>query len=287
MKRALPFLLLLLAPPLMGKPGVVAENSPAPAFTATLTSGAAGSLADYQGGWVALYFFPRSFTPGCTAESCALRDGYATIQALGATILGVSMDSTKLQQEFREAYELPFDLVSDESGDIARAYGVLAPTGNYSLRQTFLIDPQGKVAKIFTTVDVNRHDKEVRDALAELTGNVGTTLDVPALYAVEMYADWCTNCRAMAPALHEALATLAKDPVLLVVMNFTDENSTEQAGMLAGALGLGKIYLENEELTGYVLLVDPATGEVGGRITPQMTALEMVAMVRSLTPATT
>ena len=185
-----------------------------------------------------------------------------------------------MQREFRAEYELPFDLVSDETGEIARSYGVLAPRGNYALRKTFLIDPEGLVAKVFDTVDVNRHDKEVRDALATLTGHPQTTLDVPAIYAVEMYADWCTNCRAMAPALESAMLTLAQDPVLLVIFDFTDEPTTEQAGMLAGALSLGKIYLENEGLTGYLLMVDPATGEIRGRIEPWMAPDEMVDLVR-------
>ncbi|MCH7494271.1 redoxin domain-containing protein [bacterium] len=264
MKSALPLLLLLLAPPLSGVDKEVAAGDPAPAFTATFTTGGERSLDEFRGGWVVLYFFPRSFTPGCTTQSCVLRDGYGMIEAMGATILGVSMDATDLQQDFRAEYELPFDLVSDKSGKIATAYGVLA--------------------QVFRTVDVSRHDREVRTALAELTGNADTTLDVPALYAVEMYADWCSNCRAMAPALESAMDMLAKDPVLLVVIDFTDDNSTEQAGMLAGALGLGRIYLENEGLTGYVLLVDPGSGEVLGRLTPQMTAEEMVETVRGATP---
>lgn len=285
MNRLLPFFLLLLAPPLSGAPGSVDAGATAPAFTAPFTTGGERALEEFRGEWVVLYFFPRSFTPGCTAQSCALRDGYATIEAMGASILGVSMDNSDLQRGFAAEYELPFDLVSDESGEIAAAYGVLAPGGTYALRQTFIINPEGQVARVFRTVDVVRHDKEVRDALAELTGHTNTTLDVPALYAVEMYADWCTKCRAMAPALESAMATLAQDPVLLVVLDFTDENTTEQAGLLAGALGLGRLYLEHEGITGFVELVSPGTGEVLGRITSKMEAGEMVAAVRAATAA--
>lgn len=259
--------------------GRPAPGDPAPGYEAPTTAGGTATLADHLGDWVVLYFFPRTFTPGCTAQSCALRDGYGAIAALGAEIVGVSLDSPESQAAFRSEHELPFHLVSDGAGGIAASYGVLAPGGNYALRVTYLIDPEGTVAAVVDEVDPARHDKQVIDLLATATGHAGTTLEVPRLYAVKFHAEWCKKCQAMAEDWASTIEARSDSEVLFVRFDFTDDATTEQSGLLAGALGLGEIYLENEELTGFALLVDPGSGSVVGEVKSTMDAEEMGAAI--------
>ncbi|MCS7082660.1 MAG: peroxiredoxin [Bacteroidetes bacterium] len=145
-------------------------GDPAPDFEAPATSGKTIRLRDLKGSWVVLYFYPKAFTPGCTAQSCALRDGYAEIQKLGAVILGVSLDDLETQKRFKAEHRLPFELLSDVDKKIAGAYGVLAPMGLFAQRKTFIIDPEGRIAYVFDKVDAAKHDQEVRQVLAQLVG---------------------------------------------------------------------------------------------------------------------
>lgn len=144
-------------------------GSPAPDFQAMATSGGNLSLADFKGKWLVLYFYPKAFTPGCTSESCSLRDGHAEIQKTGAVILGVSLDSLVTQIEFKKKYNLPFELLADEKKEIAKAYGVLGLLGLYAKRKTFIIDPQGKLAHVIDSVNSGNHDNEVLDVLKRVT----------------------------------------------------------------------------------------------------------------------
>ena len=91
----------------------LAIGLPAPAFAADGTNDRTNRLADFKGKWVVLYFYPKAFTPGCTSEACSLRDGYAEIQKTGAVIFGVSLDPVARLKEFKQSYQLPFDLLSD------------------------------------------------------------------------------------------------------------------------------------------------------------------------------
>ena len=120
-------------------------------------------LEDFKGKWVALYFYPKADTPGCTKEACEFRDNLFAFEEIGATILGISIDAIKDQKKFAEKYHLPFPLLADIDGKTAEAYGVLKNLGIMKIasRQTFLIGPDGKVAKHYDNVDPKTHSKEV------------------------------------------------------------------------------------------------------------------------------
>jgi len=126
------------------------------------------TLEDYRGKWLVLYFFPRVNTPGCTKESCSLRNSNSEINKLGAEIIGISLDSREKQDKFREKHQLPFLLISDADKTISRAYQSLAMFGVASKRKTFIIDPNGKIAHIFAKVTCSNHDEQVLKKLKEL-----------------------------------------------------------------------------------------------------------------------
>lgn len=117
---------------------------------------------------VVLYFYPKDDTSGCTKEACSFRDNLQEIRAMGAEIIGVSLDSTESHKRFATKYELQFPLISDKSKKIATAYGVLKDSKTSVNRVTFLIDKKGKIAKIFPKVDVTKHTEEVVAALKGL-----------------------------------------------------------------------------------------------------------------------
>ncbi|MBN8279865.1 MAG: peroxiredoxin [Gammaproteobacteria bacterium] len=121
------------------------------------------SLDDYKGKWVAVYFYPKADTPGCTKEACEFRDNVFAFEQMGATILGISIDAIKDQKAFAEKYSLPFPLLADIDGKTAEAYGVLNNLGIMKLakRQSFLVSPDGKIAKHYEKVDPASHSKEV------------------------------------------------------------------------------------------------------------------------------
>lgn len=161
----------------LGLPGLAMAQStnrtlvvggPAPDFAAVGTNDRTNRLSDLKGKWVVLYFYPKAFTPGCTAESCSLRDGYAELQKRGAVILGVSLDGLAKLKEFKAAYALPFELLSDADKRVCRDYGVLGFGGLYAERRTFIINPQGVLAHVFESVATRTHDKEVAAVLAKL-----------------------------------------------------------------------------------------------------------------------
>lgn len=140
----------------------------APDFRASSTAGGERSLADFAGKWLVLYFYPKSFTPGCTTEACTLRDSYGDILKTGAQIVGVSADSLETQNKFKEEYALPFDLLADPDGKIVRDYGVARPDSIRAQRVTFLISPDGKIARVLDGVKPAEHDAEVLAALQDL-----------------------------------------------------------------------------------------------------------------------
>ena len=146
----------------------VTVGEPAPAFRAVSTAGVEVSLEDFAGSWLVLYFYPKSFTPGCTSEACSLRDGFAGIQELGARILGVSVDGAETQRKFKSEHNLPFDLLADRDGAVAKAYGALRMGGFMARRVTFLIAPDGRVAQVIEDVKTGDHDAQVAAALRAL-----------------------------------------------------------------------------------------------------------------------
>ncbi len=141
----------------------VAEGSKAPAFEARDQHGELVRLSDYQGkSAVVLYFYPKDDTPGCTAQACSLRDGFAGIQAAGAVILGVSADTALSHRAFAEKYHLPFSILADPDKRIIHAYGIKTiPILGYASRVTVLIDRQGIVRKVITDARTKDHDQQV------------------------------------------------------------------------------------------------------------------------------
>ena len=128
------------------------------------------ALGDYQGKWLVLYFYPKADTPGCTTEACEFRDNIFAYEDLGAAVVGVSLDDVASQADFAEKYSLPFPLLSDAAQEVATAYGVLTSFGNMQVanRETFLIGPDGKIAKHYDSVDPATHSAEVLADLKEL-----------------------------------------------------------------------------------------------------------------------
>jgi len=151
-----------------------AEGDDAPAFELADQSGETVSLANLRGTWVVLYFYPRADTPGCTTQACGVRDRSGEYEKAGARVLGVSPDETKAIAKFDDKYDLGFTLLADPDHAVADAYGVWGEKSMYGKkyfgvqRATFLIDPEGKIAKVFPKVQPKQHDDQVLGALAEL-----------------------------------------------------------------------------------------------------------------------
>ncbi len=149
--------------------GTIAEGMKAPAFEARDQHDALVRLADFEGkSAVVLYFYPKDDTPGCTAEACSLRDGFAAIQAAGAVILGVSADTTQSHKAFAEKFHLPFSILADPDKRIIEAYGVKMPLLGFAKRTTVLIDRQGVIRKIVRDVRTKDHDQQVLALLKAL-----------------------------------------------------------------------------------------------------------------------
>ena len=150
------------------------EGEAAPDFTALTNGDEEISLSQFRGQTVVLYFYPKDNTPGCNKEACGFRDVHTEIVAKNAIVLGVSADSVTKHEKFIEKFELPFKLIADENKDICNAYGVWGEKkfmGRTYLginRQTFLIDGDGMILKIWLKVKVAEHAKEVLDALNTL-----------------------------------------------------------------------------------------------------------------------
>lgn len=153
-------------------------GSIAPEFTLSDQDGIAHTLSDYRGKWVLLYFYPKDETPGCTIEACAIRDQFKDFSAIGAVVLGVSTDSVASHKKFRTAYELPFTLLADEHKEVVGAYGVFGEH-NYigekylgTSRTSFLISPEGNIAKVYENVKPEQHASEVIVDLQEIMTSI-------------------------------------------------------------------------------------------------------------------
>jgi len=151
---------------------IPAVGSKAPAFDLPDAKNEMRRLADYQGKWLILYFYPKDDTPGCTKEACHFRDDLAQLTKLGGQVVGVSVDDTSAHADFAKKYNLPFPLLSDKDGKVAANYGALTDLGLFKMakRYTFLIDPNGLIAKQYLSVDTSRHSQEIIDDLKELSG---------------------------------------------------------------------------------------------------------------------
>lgn len=146
-------------------------GSTAPDFKLQDQNGKSHELKDYRGKWVALYFYPKDMTPGCTTQACEFRDNIFAYRDAGAVILGVSVDDVESHKKFAEKHGLPFTLLADPEKTTAKEYGVLKSyLGAMELakRDTFLIDPQGRIVKHYTDVDPKSHSKIVLDDIKSL-----------------------------------------------------------------------------------------------------------------------
>ncbi len=146
----------------------------APDFTLPADSGKKIKLSDFRGKPVVLYFYPKDDTPGCTKEACAFRDLQSEMQALGAVVLGVSADDVDSHVKFRDKYQLNFPLLADTDHKVAEKYGAWREKVRFGKksfgiqRSTFLIDAEGKIRKVWKSVQVDGHDQQVLAALREI-----------------------------------------------------------------------------------------------------------------------
>jgi len=144
---------------------MVEEGTQAPDFELTADSGEKVKLSDFRGKPVVLYFYPKSDTPGCTAQACGIRDAYGEFEQAGAVVLGVSSDKEAAQAKFKSKYGLPFTILADPDHEAGKAYGVEKPDSAYFTRSTFIIDADGKIAKIMRNVDARKHADQVLGVL--------------------------------------------------------------------------------------------------------------------------
>ncbi len=137
----------------------------APDFNAQDQAGETHRLEDYLGEWLVLYFYPKDHTSGCIREACSIRDNYAEVKKL-AEIVGVSGDSVKSHASFADKYNLPFTLLADPEKNILNSYGANGET--FNKRSSFIIDPDGKIAKIYPKVNPDMHATELVADLKKL-----------------------------------------------------------------------------------------------------------------------
>lgn len=152
-----------------------AVGDAAPGFKLQDQNGLWHDLADYRGSWLAVYFYPRDQTPGCTTEACNFRDNIYAFKAIGAEVVGISVDDVASHKEFSDKYKLPFVILADEDHSTANAYGVLR---DYKLvkiasRQSFLINPEGVIIKHYAEVDPDTHTQQVLNDLETLIAESG------------------------------------------------------------------------------------------------------------------
>jgi peroxiredoxin Q/BCP len=153
-----------------------AVGQPAPAFRLQDQAGKWHSLADYKGKWVALYFYPKDDTPGCTTQACSFRDNVFAFDKEGAVILGVSVDDVASHKAFAEKHGLPFTLLADPDKAVTKRYGVLKTymgVMEMARRDTFLVDPQGRVAKHYESVTPEGHSAVVLADIKALKAKAG------------------------------------------------------------------------------------------------------------------
>lgn len=163
--------LLWLVCPVLAAP-VPEVGSIAPNFTLPDQRGVTHTLAQYRGKWLVLYFYPKDDTPGCTEQACKFRDDFALLKILGAEVLGVSVDDAASHAEFARKHNLPFPLLADKDGVVANSYGSLRDLMLLKLakRNTFLINPQGRIERVYLGADSARNSAEIVTALRQLTG---------------------------------------------------------------------------------------------------------------------
>ncbi len=160
MRLAVLVFTVLLAIGCSRPPSTIAVGSAAPAFAAKAHDGYDVRVPAAEAKPVVLYLYPKDETPGCTKEACSFRDAWQTLAKTGVILVGISTDTLESHKDFAKHYDLPFHLVSDPDGAIARSYGV-GKTFGMLQRQTVVIGADGNVKKIYRDVDVSKHAAEV------------------------------------------------------------------------------------------------------------------------------
>lgn len=147
----------------------IKQGAPAPVFELVDQYNKTHTLSDYRGKWVVLYFYPKDDTPGCTTEACNFRDDIFKLRGLNAEVIGISVDNTESHAKFAEKHGLPFPLLSDGDTKVAKSYGSLMSLGPIKIakRHSFIINPEGNVAKVYRDVKPAEHsDQIIRDLKA-------------------------------------------------------------------------------------------------------------------------
>src|SRR5688572_4112794 len=160
----------IAAKPFSSLSEVPAPGTAAPTFKLVTNEGKEASLSDFKGKWVVLYFYPKDFTSGCTLEARNFQRDLAKYEKANAVILGVSSDTAESHKDFCAKEGLAFKLLADTEGKVSEQYGsIMEYNGKkYSARNTFIIDPKGKIARVFLKVSPGGHSDEVLTALGEL-----------------------------------------------------------------------------------------------------------------------
>jgi thioredoxin-dependent peroxiredoxin len=162
--------LLLWRSTAFAKRNLPKPGAPAPGFNLPDQNGKLRADAEFRGKWLVLYFYPRDDTPGCTEQAARFRDTMREFEALGAAVCGVSVDDSESHASFARKYNLPFALLADRNGETATRYGSLHNFGvvKFAKRNTFLVDPQGRVAKVYLGVNAARNARDVAADLKRL-----------------------------------------------------------------------------------------------------------------------
>ena len=170
MRKLVVGLLSVLALISVASAEVPALGSVAPGFSLPDQDGAMRRLDEWRGRWLVLYFYPKDDTPGCTTEACSFRDDISLLTGLGAQVVGISVDDTASHKAFAEKYHLPFPLLADATAAVARQYGALSDwlVVKMAKRYSFIIDPAGRIAKVYLSVDPARHSREIAADLKAL-----------------------------------------------------------------------------------------------------------------------
>jgi thioredoxin-dependent peroxiredoxin len=148
-----------------------AVGDPAPDFSLPDDTGATRRLSEERGKWIVLFFYPKDDTPGCTVEACEFRDAYADLGHHGAEVWGISKLDSASKARFKEKYDLSYPLLADEDHSVSQAYGTWVEKKQYGKssmgvkRATFLVDPDGRIAYVWRSVDPNGHAAQVHDEL--------------------------------------------------------------------------------------------------------------------------
>ena len=145
-----------------------------PNFSLADQNGQVHNINDYRGRWVIIYFYPKDLTPGCTTEACNFQDALPDFTSIDAVIFGISKDSVDKHKKFADKYNLHFNLLSDENSDVCEQFGVWQKKSMYGkeymgiVRSTFIVNPDGKIVKVYPKVKVNEHHTEILNDLKEL-----------------------------------------------------------------------------------------------------------------------